>query len=267
MDCNKVIENLSALIDDELTNVEKEEILSHIAECSECRKRYEELKKIKKDFAKLNVTLNGRLAESVMTRVYNERPKKKTPFFFRYIGTAAALVIIVAVAMSTRLAPRKEAMIEADSFNNYSNSCSDYKFAYSETENAPMEKAEVGDDAGMSFVQKESISDGFLDERIECEDVMEIPTAEEPMMEAPKAEEQKYAPSAASTLTIYVDAQPEEIKELFKDSLIETVYGGENTIILTLSQEKVIEILDTHNIAHSTTEPKNEEIQTRIQFK
>lgn len=107
MDCTEVKNNLSALIDGEVTDSEREKLLSHIAECEDCRNEYAELRQLKKDISRLNVQLKSALADSVMKKISAETlpEKKKSPFFVRYIGTAAALIIIAGVFFYSRLAP------------------------------------------------------------------------------------------------------------------------------------------------------------------
>ncbi len=112
MDCKYAREQLGALLDGELEAKDKEAILLHIAECPDCRKEYEELKKLRKEFEKLDFKLHGALADSVMQRIYAETPqvqnkaqKKKKPFIFRYMGTAAAFAVILTLFIYTRIAP------------------------------------------------------------------------------------------------------------------------------------------------------------------
>lgn len=106
MDCKDAKEYLGALIDGEVTNSEREEVLSHIAECEACRKDYEELLAIRKNFKKLDVQLRGALTDSVVEKICADaHTVKKKPFFVKHIGTAAALVIIAGLFIYTRLNP------------------------------------------------------------------------------------------------------------------------------------------------------------------
>jgi|GEM_PF-1587440 len=107
MDCKDVRENLGALSDGELNAQEKEEILSHIAQCPECMAEYKELIQIKEDFKKLDVKLHSALSESVMEKIRENQVKtKKTPFIFRHMGVAASLIIILSLFFYSRFMPK-----------------------------------------------------------------------------------------------------------------------------------------------------------------
>ncbi len=109
MDCKDVKELLGALADGEVSDKEREALLSHIAECETCKKEYEDIQKLKKEFSKLNVQLRGALADSVMEKIYAETyPKKKKTFFFRYIGTAAAVLVVAVTAVYIGISPKKD---------------------------------------------------------------------------------------------------------------------------------------------------------------
>lgn len=121
MNCTEVKDLLGALIDNEVTDVQREELLCHIAQCEDCKREYEELQQLRKDFSQLDVQLRGAIAEKVMGKVCEEAyPKKKTPFILRHLGTAAALVIIVAAAIMIKLAPRLDSAKEAEEVSNSS---------------------------------------------------------------------------------------------------------------------------------------------------
>ena len=52
--------------------------MSHIAECEDCKKEYEELLAIKDAFKKFDTPLDGKLAESTMEEIYKKAyPEKK----------------------------------------------------------------------------------------------------------------------------------------------------------------------------------------------
>ncbi|UMZ72560.1 anti-sigma factor family protein [Natranaerofaba carboxydovora] len=46
MDCNKVLDNLSLLIDGRLSNLDEKQIEKHLSNCSECREEYNTLKEV-----------------------------------------------------------------------------------------------------------------------------------------------------------------------------------------------------------------------------
>ncbi len=109
MDCKDVKELLGALADGEVSDSEREALLSHIAECETCKNEYEDIQNLKKEFSKLDVQLRGALADSVMKKIYAEAyPKKKKPFFFKYAGTAAAVAIIAIAAIYMGTTPQND---------------------------------------------------------------------------------------------------------------------------------------------------------------
>lgn len=116
MDCNKAFENLSALIDNEVSDKEREELLLHIAECDTCREEYEKLIDIKAQFKSLDRELRVALSKSAaspadkaMEEIYKEAyPRRNIPFFMRHIGTAAALILVVALFLIAKRVPPAE---------------------------------------------------------------------------------------------------------------------------------------------------------------
>ncbi len=119
MDCNKALENLSALIDNEVSDKEREELLLHIAECEACREEYERLIDIKAQFKSLDRELRIAISKSAaspadkaMEEIYKEAyPRRAFPFLMRHIGTAAALILVVALfLLAKRVPPAEESL-------------------------------------------------------------------------------------------------------------------------------------------------------------
>ena len=201
MDCKETKEYLGALVDGEVTDAEREALLSHIAECETCQKEYEELLAIKKEFSRLDVQLKGALAESVMQKIHAEvYPERKRPFFLRHLGTAAALLIIAGLFVYTRINPisaPKEEDLRADAPTESVNGESDYDYAF--LDKADTDKAYVED--GTIHYTQETIttypSVSFpMDTPAEAEPEEAVP--EEPMAtpEAPREEAPMEEPAA-----------------------------------------------------------------------
>lgn len=119
MDCNEVLENLSALIDNEVSAEEREALMVHIAECDACREKYEKLIDIKTQFKSLDRELHVALSKSAtspadkaMEEIYKEAyPRRAFPFLMRHIGTAAALILVVALfLLAKRVTPAEESL-------------------------------------------------------------------------------------------------------------------------------------------------------------
>lgn len=163
MDCKDVKENLGTLIDGEVSDAEREALLSHIAECETCQREYEELLSIKKEFSRLDLQLKGALADSVMQKICAEvYPEKKKPFFLRHLGTAAALLIIAGLFVYTRVNPisaPKEEGLRADAPTESVNGESEYDYAFldkADTDDA--EDAYVEDGNTIHYTNQETIT-------------------------------------------------------------------------------------------------------------
>ena len=102
MDCRECSLKLDALVHDELSTEEIEEVHSHLSECEDCKKEYDEALLMKKRFHTLVEKSEKSLADSVIAQIRNEKsPYKKTPFLVRHIGFAASLVFILVLALYT----------------------------------------------------------------------------------------------------------------------------------------------------------------------
>lgn len=195
MDCKDVKEDLGALIDGEVTDTEREALLSHIAECEICQREYEELLAIKKEFSRLDVQLKGALADSVMQKICAEvYPEKKKPFFLRHLGTAAALLIIAGLFVYTRVNPisaPKEEGLRADAPTESVNGESEYDYVF--MDKADTDEAYVEDGNTIHYTNQETITTHPsvsypMDTPAEAEPEEAVP--EEPMApdEKPEAE-------------------------------------------------------------------------------
>ena len=105
---------LNALVDGEVNDSDREIIMSHIAECEDCKKEYEELLAIRDAFGDLGCALpEGKLAESTMKEIYKKvYPEKKKSFLFRHMGTVAALFIVAIFCIYTMNSNTKDAVKE-----------------------------------------------------------------------------------------------------------------------------------------------------------
>lgn len=252
MNCYEAKENFGALIDGELTEAEKEALLSHIAECEECRKEYEELRALKKEFSKLTVQLDGALAQSAMARVYSQAipEKKKTPFFFRYIGTAAALVIIASLFIYTRLTPANESAENdtANALQTESVTVEDSKDFWADKEEAGAEsvfEAETEKNAAATDYSEKHQYDGVLND-VTPE---EAPMPESALGEATNYCKPSYVIDVMKIGVIFVDVEVEDLVPLFdnvekvdKDCL--TVNSTPQDVMKVLTQNG-IEVLNT----------------------
>jgi len=94
--CEKYLEMISAMLDDELSQAEKAELMAHIAECNDCRKAYDAFKAINDELTELEPVPEG-FAASVMGKI--QKPKKKMIHWQRYAAVAACLVLICTAAV------------------------------------------------------------------------------------------------------------------------------------------------------------------------
>ncbi len=234
MDCKETREMLGSLIDNEVTDTEREAILSHIAECESCKKEYEELIEIKKSFSKLDIQLKGALAESVMQRIYAEKaPKKKKPFIFRYMGTAAAIIIIVSLFAYSRLVPLNDGVKNTESANDSSAESTNDEFGVNKSDTdgtfndmpteAPMAPAEPAEGDLEEASPESDIIPDRNNMHLSTElspPANEFPAEEPPMKDSP----------VSSDVTESESPKAESVKGEMKDEIPETEYSAETVI-------------------------------------
>ena len=148
MDCKEIKVMLNALVDGEVNDSDREIIMSHIAECEDCKKEYEELLAIKDAFKKFDTPLDGKLAESTMKEIYKKAyPEKKKSFLFRHIGTVAALFVIAVFFIYNATSKSKDMAVEENKENQPIHTMKaegEYAFAVNPESQAD-EKTEVAD--------------------------------------------------------------------------------------------------------------------------
>jgi len=106
--CEKFIEQISALVDAELSAEEEAAVLEHIAKCQVCCAVYESFCEIAKCMPQITVEPPSDLKDSIMRKVRAEaNARRRRPPFLRYIGLAAvfALVMLAAVNGNKVFAP------------------------------------------------------------------------------------------------------------------------------------------------------------------
>jgi hypothetical protein len=120
MDCNEYIEQISALVDNELSDEEEAAVLSHIGECPVCSSAYRTFCEIARCLPKMSVAPPDNLKDSIMQKISDEAKAARKPklSFFRYAGFAAvfALVIFAAVNGSKVTNPGQTAEPEDSSY-------------------------------------------------------------------------------------------------------------------------------------------------------
>jgi hypothetical protein len=89
-ECEKYIEQISALVDAELSDEEEAAVLEHIAECQDCHAVYESFCEIVKCMPQITVEPPSKLKDSIMHNIRAEaKARKPRPSVFRYVGLAA----------------------------------------------------------------------------------------------------------------------------------------------------------------------------------
>lgn len=216
MDCNEVKVQLYALMDNEVTDSEREKLLSHIAECDDCKKEYEELKAMKNEFRKLDVKLDGALADSTMKKIYAKAyPQKKNPFLLKYMGTAAALIIIAGMFIFAKLTPQKDSQKENVSENKPIKTLQleNASFKDGSKNNAP--KPDTGAETESVRLPKEESTDVTNTNTVYDteDDVFHYTEAEDPFKEESKEEANDTSVSDFEKPTSKAEASEESIQE------------------------------------------------------
>ena len=299
MDCKEIKVMLNALVDGEVNDSDREIIMSHIAECEDCKKEYEELLAIRDAFGNLGCALpEGKLAESTMKEIYKKvYPEKKKSFLFRHMGTVAALFIVAIFCIYTMNSNTKDAVKEEANENKPIQTMKtegDYAFGVMKPENNKSES---------SFDEESEIADNVMEdtqtpaEMLPEEDIP-IPEAplesEEPKIEAPKAEEPKSEssinedpksatpsfpkPGQDSTVSDFFtdfrfsNSIEFDISIIFVDSDIPTLMNlfssakpiASNGIKLPVQPVKVMDILYSNNITVTSSDLPENSLETII---
>lgn len=99
--CEKTLELLNEYIDGELGESEALFVRSHLEECEDCRKIYEELVAVDALFEGAKVEAPGELLEGVMSKVREEKTRKRARFL--RVGTSVAAAAVVLTVFSSPL--------------------------------------------------------------------------------------------------------------------------------------------------------------------
>lgn len=95
--CKENIEKISAMIDGELDDSLKAEVLAHIDECPECKSAYDALSFISSALSGELAQPPETLANSIMEKITNKKKdaKPKNPVFIRFTAIAACFALIL----------------------------------------------------------------------------------------------------------------------------------------------------------------------------
>lgn len=100
-ECEKYIEQISALVDAELSDEEEAAVLEHIAECQDCHAVYESFCEIVKCMPQITVEPPSKLKDSIMHNIRaEEKARKPRPSVFRYVGLAAVFALVMLAALN-----------------------------------------------------------------------------------------------------------------------------------------------------------------------
>ncbi|NLV85633.1 MAG: hypothetical protein GX025_00225 [Clostridiales bacterium] len=95
--CKEHIDKISAMLDDELDDLEKAELLSHINSCPECRRVYDAFSFISSALSDGLAPPPEALAGSIMKKITDkkENKKKRQPSLIRFAAIAACFALIL----------------------------------------------------------------------------------------------------------------------------------------------------------------------------
>lgn len=92
--CEKTQELISCLIDNELNEKDRLEVLEHIKTCPECKAVYDAFSAVSENLGELE-DAPAHLTESIMSAVGSDTPaKRKTPWV-KYLSVAACLALVI----------------------------------------------------------------------------------------------------------------------------------------------------------------------------
>jgi len=96
--CDEYLEKISCLIDGELQDSEKQDVLDHIAMCETCRSFYETFGAASLEFEGNEIDVPDGFTRSVMAEIKETKAKKRPAPFRRFAGLAAGVILLVGVA-------------------------------------------------------------------------------------------------------------------------------------------------------------------------
>lgn len=124
--CENFIEQISALVDAELSDEEKAAVLEHIEECRDCRAVYEAFCDISRCMPQVMVEPPAKLKDSIMENIRSEAKKSRKPrlSIYRFAGLAAVFALVVLAATSGRFSAPKSSdnqILDAQASNKENN--------------------------------------------------------------------------------------------------------------------------------------------------
>jgi len=202
--CQHYSELISCLIDGELTNVERESVLGHIAECERCRALYNAFAAVSSASGEELEEVPEDLRENIMANIRREeirRNNTRKKHIRTTVSAAACLALIITAAFAASPLLRRKGSVEKLS--------ADYKTSV--TEAAP-EAPAVGGAIPETFLFDDSATDFAVPEAVE----EEAAAVAESLTEADAAPIQESAePESANSRSIL------QVYELSPDADIE----------------------------------------------
>ena len=107
--CAKYQEMISAMLDGEIDNNDREELMAHISECSDCRLMLEAFTAISDEIGEMAEVPEG-FSAAVMKEI---KPKRAIIRWQRYAAMAACLVLVVSAGIKTAMPAAEEAAMLA----------------------------------------------------------------------------------------------------------------------------------------------------------
>lgn len=173
MDCNKFIEQISALVDNELSSEEESAVLSHIGQCPDCSTVYGAFCEIAKCLPEMSVAPPDSLKDSIMQKIRDEAkaPRRPKLSFFRYAGLAAVFALVIFAVVSGGKTPNPGQTANPEDASVYS--------AGSESVSAAaQDKAPEGSNSGLLGSVKEFAPQSVYDMRYFSNYLETIPSEE-----------------------------------------------------------------------------------------
>lgn len=105
MNCNKVQEQISLLIDNKLSLEEVKELMKHLESCSNCKQLHDDFVKVKKVLStKPKINISDNFTDSVMNQIYKTEHKKKDNNIIhinikKYFVFAASFLFIISASV------------------------------------------------------------------------------------------------------------------------------------------------------------------------
>ncbi len=157
--CVDKIEEINLMADGMLSTEKTSELKSHLAICDACRAFYEDIILLKKSMAALTVEVPNGLEEKISEALRNQKKKKPiTQYIYRYVGVAAAFLVIVAAFLAFRtFIPSSKTYDSAEMGNINSEAAADGAGArFSDTYDDAAKTTENRDTESISSNQPES---------------------------------------------------------------------------------------------------------------